>query len=231
MPENKKPIIFQQGAPKSASSFCAQLLREIAAQNGGRQSEAEKILGGHSKGGFVDNLGSCKEKLQLLPELSVVKTHLRPYSAEGMLERGEAVAFVTFRDPLDSVQSLLDHADAARETGKQEFTYVKSVTQAAKIIQWHISHSIIWLRNSNAYPVFYEDLKNDPLGTATFMAKKTGVSVDEERIKDLFKDKSQIRRFNIGKAGRGRALLDTAEGAEAARIFSVFYHHEKWIQS
>ena len=230
MGARNRPIIFQQGAPKSASSFCAQLLREIAVQNGGDQESVKKLLGLKHKGGFVANLSSYQNKLDQLPELSVIKTHLRPYTAEKLLEDGKAVAFVTFRDPFDSIQSLLDHAEQSRSSDKEEFQYVRTVTDAAKIIAWHLSHSLIWLRNPNVYPVYYSDLKNEPLKMASFMAEKIGVEFDGAPIEKILRHKRKIRRFNVGEEGRGQRLAETPEGREAARMFEIFYNVDKWIR-
>ena len=117
------------------------------------------------------------------------------------------------------------------ETGKKEFTYVTTITQAARTIQWHLSHSLIWLRNDNTYPIFFNDLNDRPFETAKFMAEKIGVEIDERRINDLLENKDQIRHYNLGQVGCGRALLNRKEGANVERMFGVFYDTPNWLNT
>ena len=222
-------IIFQQGAPKSASSFCSQLLREIAVENGYTQDGMQEILGKKQRGGFVMKLHTIKDHLNDLPEYSVLKTHAQPFSAEPLLRQNLAIGFVTIRDPLDSVRSLLDHAEASRANNKDEFADVTTAEEAGRIILLHLAYSMMWLRNPNVFPVYYDQLRSKPHKAAVMMAEKIGLPVNPRRIARKFSDKTKIRRFNIGEAGRGQNLLAENDRQNLARMFAIFYESQSWV--
>lgn len=222
-------IIFQQGAPKSASSFCSQLLREIAAVNGYTQEGMREILGRKQRGGFVVHLRTIEKHLDDLPEYSVIKTHAQPFSAEPLLRENKAIGFVTLRDPLDSVRSLLDHAATSRAKKKREFADVTTSEEAGRIILLHLAYSMMWLRNPNVFPVYYDQLRSKPEEVVAMMADKMGLKADPEKIAKKFTNKTKIRRFNIGETGRGQKLLADDEQRNLARMFAIFYENQSWV--
>lgn len=224
-------IIFQQGAPKSASSFCSQLLREIAAENGYTQEGMREVLGEKQRGGFVTHLRSIEALLDDVPEYSVIKTHTQPFAAEPLLRNNLAIGFVTLRDPLDSVRSLLDHAEASRADNKEEFADVTTSEEAGRIILLHLSYSMMWLRNPNVFPVYYEQLRSKPHKAAVMMAEKMGLTVNPKRIARKFSDKTRVRRFNVGETGRGQKLLTDDDQQNLARMFAIFYESKSWINT
>ena len=223
------PIIFQQGAPKSASSFCSQMLRAIAEQNGADQEIARKKLGVKYKRVYISDMQRNGARFAALPPLSVIKTHQAPGSAEKLLKENKAVAFITFRDPLDSVRSLLDHAESSRVRGKTEFADIESPLEAARVIVLHYSFSMIWLRNPNVHPVFFNDLKHRPIKTAQSMATIIGVDINKVKLRKKLSNPKKITRFNVGEVGRGQDLLDGPDGDELRRMFAPFYRGRKWV--
>ena len=224
-------IIFQQGAPKSASSFCSQLLREIAIENGYSQEGVKEVLGAKQRGGFVTQLRSIENHFDDLPEYAVIKTHAQPFAAEALFRQNLAIGFITIRDPLDSVRSLLDHAEASRANDKEEFADVSTSDEAGRIVLLHLAYSLMWLRNVNVFPVYYNQLRSKPHKVAVMMAEKMGLEVNPRRIARKFSDKSKIRRFNVGESGRGKSLLSKDDEQNLKRMFSIFYESKSWIDA
>lgn len=213
-------IVFQQGPHKSASSFCAQLLRAIAESHGYQQSGGHDQLGSVRAKGYVARLDEDPTGYRALPPYTVVKTHQNPLGARHLLEANEAVAFITWRDPLDCVQALLDHAQSTSGEARREFNDLEDPVEAAQLIMLGQSHALTWLRLPNAHAVHFDDLREDPQGVAERMGAIMDLPVDGSRIVRAIR---KVRRFNVGLPGRGRVLLDGPDGPELARMFDVFY--------
>jgi hypothetical protein len=209
-------IIFQQGAHKTASSFCSQLLRAICERNGYAQS-------GHET--FVHKLARDEDQIRDLPDYAVVKTHQGPGPAVKMLRNGTARAFITFRDPLDCIQSLLDHA--AREDGEhaEEFIWLRDdPLKAMELHLEHLSYSLLWMRLPNVFPIYYSQLVTQPDRWIKFMAQRVGLEAEPD---DIMTSLGAIRRMNKGHGGRGLALL-RGPHATALRTRLRFLYQAGW---
>lgn len=209
-------FVFQQGAPKTASSFVAQLARAVATQNG-----FDQALEG---GGYMEVIREIPD----CPKYSVIKTHFAPEAAEHELKSGQAVAFISFRDPLDCIQSSLDHAAKSTGPEAEELKNIKGIEDAITLHLKHLAHCFNWMRLPNTYPIYYEDIKADPERVVKFMAERMGLPVNAEQ---LVSELGQIRRFNKGVSGRGQELLSGPGGSLLKERLAPLYQSPRWLTS
>lgn len=210
-------IVFQQGPHKSASSFVAQLCRAICEANGYPQ-----IL---PNNGYIER----PDKFPDCPDYTVIKTHDLPRAAKPLLQAGKAVAFISLRDPLDSIQSLLDHAASTEGEQAHELNDVAGRPNVALDLHMlHLSYSLLWLKLPNTFPVYYPDVQNRPEQVVRDIASRMWLSANPTEILSSI---SKIRRFNRGVTGRGRALLEGPHGPAIKNRLSAIYDAPRWLTS
>lgn len=210
-------IIFQMGPHKSASSFTAQLCRAICEANGHEQTLPDN--------GFIDR----PDKLPDCPPYTVIKTHDLPRKAKPLLQQGKAMAFITLRDPLDSIQSLLDHAAKTEGEGKDEFNEIAGKPYAALDLHMlHLSYAMLWLKLPNTFPVYFPDLQTSPKSVIQMLSQKMRLKADADQI---LENLGPIRRFNKGTSGRGQALLEGPHGNAFRNRLSALYEAPRWLTS
>jgi len=210
-------IIFQQGAHKTASSFTAQLCRAICEANGHEQTLPVN--------GYIGKLKELPE----MPDYSVIKTHNLPGMAKPLLQQGKAIAFVTMRDPLDCIQSLLDHAAKTEGEGANELNGIAGKPYAALDLHMlHLSYSLLWLKLPNTFAIYYPDIQADPKGVIEKLATHMRLKADPDEIMDNL---GPIRRFNKGVSGRGQTLLDGPHGKAFRNRLAALYDAPKWLTS
>lgn len=208
-------IIFQQGAHKTASSFTSQLCRAICEAGGYEQTLPVN--------GYIGKLNELPE----MPDYSVIKTHGLPGKAKPLLQQGKAIAFVTMRDPLDCVQSLLDHAAKSEGEGADELNNIAGKPYAALDLHMlHLSYSLLWLKLPNTFAIYYPDIQSDPKGVIEKLATHMRIKVDPDKIMENL---GPIRRFNKGISGRGQALLEGPHGNAFRNRLAALYETPRWL--
>lgn len=209
-------IIFQQGAHKTASSFCVQIIRALCAAAGHEQPPPHKTL-------FFNKISNADPSAAR--PFQPIKTHGPPGWAREALQDGGGIAFITFRDPLDCIQSLLDHG--ARKDGEfaNEFNDM-TPWKALDLHLLHLADSMKWMRLPNVWPIYYDELTQRPHETVAFMAEKLRLSVDPDK---LIAEIGAPRRMNVGRSGRGRDVLNLPEGPGIANRLSHLYGFDRWI--
>ncbi|MEZ5558739.1 MAG: sulfotransferase domain-containing protein [Pseudomonadales bacterium] len=213
-------LILVYGLPKSASTFAAELCRDLA-RAAGHDQEAlrEKYLGPDSGGGYVSNLPSLVELAGRMArdDLLVLKTHsprmpeLAALEADGVLR-----TLVTYRDPRDAALSAFEAGKKARESGDQSqgFYRLETLDDAIGFIARHINKvTRSWLLAPHALKLQYGYLTRSPLHAAADIARFIGL--DDPAIVDAAKElangEKRVYNFNVGQIGRYKDVFSPAQ--------------------
>jgi hypothetical protein len=156
-------LVIAHGVPKSGSTFIYQIAKDaLAAINGFSHREAkERFFPGESVPDFVPQpTDEIIERLSgRLPagSIFVIKTHgrLTPLISAG-LATGKIKALTSFRDPRDTVVSMLDTGERDRRRGAdRSFGKLFHIDDAVRPARhaWKVARE--WLSNASVLPIPY----------------------------------------------------------------------------
>lgn len=211
-------IYLSYGMPKSASSFCAQIVRELlkrhADANGLRFLMVRDLLPENPQGAFFVPSPSfgLDDFLRVALEASSdgvcmpVKLHARitPY-AKSLIESGAILASASFRHPGDCILSLMDayRREAADPQRKNRFPGGRDFDSALKACQGSGRVFIEWANVKNVELVYFNDIAANPHGVLERLKRQIGCSIsDHEWLDRYLDDKSLIFEFNKGVLDR-----------------------------
>jgi len=249
-------IFFCNGQPKSGSTFCFQLVRQLVPHRELRADDAElrnalvgndaaqRILytqSGDYTGyvrGSIANAAMALARLPLPPDTQlVVKTHdASPVPAP--LLPVPAVVLTTFRDPFDVMVALRDQVERelARPVGQRRpgfltnDTYEKALTKSGQFAaRLHGSFS-----PSNWYCEYPAFIRPSPENVAWLSAMlgvdEASVSVAAGRLDQQIRAGDVHCEFNRGEPGRGRQIITelvrTGQVPQALAQDAAMYHRE-----
>jgi hypothetical protein len=160
----------------------------------------------------------------------VVKTHTAPGPVTlGVLfdaiEAGNVRINVIFRDPRDTVLSILDHAARSRASDETPFKNVFTIDDAVRKICKGLTALWQW----SAYPslkLLYDDFAFDPVRGPMLIAEQLGVSVDPQQV--WARLEGAPTKKNVAMAHRHRSQM---AADDAARIASELPEYVELVES
>ena len=227
-------IIFCNGQPKSGSTFCFELVKELVPHRALRADDAElrnALIGNEAAQrilymqdgdytgyvrGSIATAATVLATLPLPPDTQlVVKTHDASPVAAPLLPV-PAIVLTTFRDPFDVMVALRDQVDRelAQPAGRRRpgfltnDDYEKALTTAAQFTaRLHASFS-----PSNLYYEYPAFIRPSPENVARLAVvlgvDEALVSAAVERLDRQIRAGEVHGEFNRGEAGRGRRMID-----------------------
>lgn len=197
-------IYLTYGIPKTASTYCYQMIRLLCIAAGWEQPDLpDGIKHEQSNINFIGPLTS--EKLDALvncsseDDLIVVKTHsgvtdnLKEY-----IEQGVIYACASYRDPRDMSLSLIDAGERARSQGVVGgFNRFNSIEDTIPSISRHIERFQHWI-DCGALPVYYERLCFDTRSFLESVCQQ--LSISKKLINKVLLESymMQIGQYNKG---------------------------------
>ncbi|NES89355.1 tetratricopeptide repeat protein [Okeania hirsuta] len=218
-------IIICYGMPKSASTFTFQLASALVDCKYS-QSKVYKSLPEKTKRHFYKNTRFIEKLDQAIYDLVdivpsdkvlVIKTH-SPLSkpVESVLESGNALAIVNYRNPYDIIVSLKDVGEKERLKKKSErhkgFAKIKSIDDAKVLIPDFIRKAKTWLdkKSESLLYVSYQEVEKIPFNVARDINEFLQLNLEPNSIDTIvdgfISDKSKIGQYNIGVSGRGAEI-------------------------
>ena len=249
-------IVFCNGQPKSGSTFCFELVKQLVPHRALRADDAElrealvgndaaqRILyvqDGDYTGYVRGSIATAATVLAMLPLPAdtqlVVKTHDASPAAAPLLPV-PAVVLTTFRDPFDVMAALRDQVDRelASPAGRRRpgfltnDTYEKGLTTAADFVaRLHGSVS-----PSNWYCEYPAFIRPSPENVARLSAvlgvDEASVSAAVGRLDRQIRAGEVDGEFNRGETGRGRRVIDelvrTGQVPLALASAAAMHHRE-----
>lgn len=228
-------IFISNGVPKSATSFSFLLCNEVACTHTPRYPFTYS-LPDHLQAMYFDDISSIIDELiERVPreQIYVIKTHT-PLNdnIRQHIEKGNALASVTYRDPYDIVTSLLDAGKRERTKGESEnkresFTSIYTVDDALRLIPKALTNGRTWLEQVEALPGLirtpYETLRKYPHWVVESYAQLLGLRVNTEEIVNKFlNDRENIWEYNKGQSGRGYKEIQINEDHPVKAIMDAF---------
>jgi hypothetical protein len=227
-------IVFCNGQPKSGSTFCFELVKQLVSHRALRSDDAElrealvgndaaqRILyvqDGDYTGYVRGSIATAATVLAMLPLPAdtqlVVKTHDASPAAAPLLPV-PAVVLTTFRDPFDVMAALRDQVDRElahpvsrrRPVFLTNDTYEKALTTAAEFVaRLHGSFS-----PSNwycEYPAFIRPSSENLARLSVVLGvDEASVSAAVGRLDRQIRAGEVYGEFNRGEVGRGRRVIN-----------------------
>jgi hypothetical protein len=254
-------IVICYGMPKSASSFTFQLAAalvdckykvykslpeedslyinklELGTYNNTYTSLPERVKSHFFlKSLYIDKLDQAiYDLVDTLPsdQVLVIKTH-SPLSKpiESVLESGNALAIVNYRNPYDIIVSLKDVGERERLKEKsqqlQGFSRIKSIDDAKALIPKIIKGAKTWLdkKSKSLLYVSYQSVEKTPFNVAWDINEFLQLNLKPnsiDTIVDYFiSDKSKIKQYNIGVSGRGAEISFSESDKELVEEMDSF---------
>jgi hypothetical protein len=227
-------IFFCNGQPKSGSTFCFQLVRQLVPHRALRVDDpelSEAIKGNEAAQrilhrtagdytGYVS--GSIDEAAHVLASLSlpadtvlVVKTHDATPIAAPLLP-APAVVVTTFRDPIDVMVALKDQNDREKLRPASDIRpgflkydeYAKALVSASLFT----ARLLTSFSSSNWYIEYPAFIRPSPVGLARMAAllgaDEVRIAAAVERLDLEVREGKTLGEFNRGEVGRGRRIIE-----------------------
>jgi hypothetical protein len=161
-------IVLCYGMTRSGSTLAFELCKAVLAQRGYEQRPLpEGAVEGGRRINFINKV-SIRDLRRLLKEVSAteriaVKIHVsigleQVRFLETCVRQGSARVHVNYRDPREVCLSLIDAGVRARERGRQAFSEVYSLTDAAKIVNRRLAACRRWGSIRGALHLYYNDV-------------------------------------------------------------------------
>jgi hypothetical protein len=213
--------------PKSASTF---LYHSIARLPGFTRGELTILAGRREQ-----ELSVCK--CAHLHHLNyVAQNHVRYSEAtQIIMTTFDIFPVILTRNIFDCVVSLRDHfcnesLEAAIAYIPREFLNLSVEKQYDAVINlavpWYANFFACWAEYEGpALRVSFDEIAKDPVAVISQIVETIGLEYSLATIERACENVSgSISRFNVGKSGRGRALLSPAQVARVREIFSIYSH-------
>jgi len=227
-------ILIAYGLPKSASTFVFFTLTNLGEGAGetvwnrldarmpeGRRNPYQPDI----DAGYLDLVRANWPENELLP----VKTHcsLNRVLAREILSGG-IKACASFRDPRDSVLSLLDAGARDRADGKDSFfAGLHTIEDAIDVVGLQILKTMGWLELPGVMPVPFQLAARHPDTLTRKLAAFAGTQDALSRVDQATPDKENVPEYNKGALNRHEAELSRAD---RARIEDQFGFHIRFFK-
>ena len=228
-------IFISNGIPKSASSFAFLLCNEVASVKAPRQLISRALPELLRPMYFQNITEHLDELVSRVPQdrVYVLKTHTRfNEKIKRFIEDGKVLASFAYRDPYDTVMSLLDAGKRERKISdpakrRESFASIVSIEDALERIPKMLEGGRTWLEQVDSLQGLirtpYETLKNYPESVVEDYARLIGVKVNPGAIVNKFiNNKQLIWEYNKGVSGRGRSQLDLADNHPVKILMDQF---------
>lgn len=224
-------IIFSYGMTKCGSTLAFELARTALEINGFPQPHlSDQAVGPSRKINFIQHIDDHRAK-RLLSEIRgighpiVIKTHTRPdIPVIDMINRGQAQAQATYRDPREMALSMLDHGARARALGKPAFAEFETLDQVLGNIHSQIDSLTQWLYRSNTLPVYFEDVAFDTLSTTRRIMAHLHLDGSAEPVVKHVLNR-RFTQFNQGRRRRFRDEMSLPDQHRFKTELRRFYRH------
>lgn len=141
----------------------------------------------------------------------LVKTHAAPSKKiEEALITGELKATVTFRDPRDTVISIMEVAERDRGRNRSRgFSHIETIEQAIASVRGHINIINQWRALDGILPLYYPEFTTAPLKLAKQLDQYLGLDLPAHKLRQIAKkiEPEKGHEYNIGESGRWRRAL------------------------
>jgi hypothetical protein len=217
-------ILLSWGMPRSGSSFCFQISREILEFYGhNNYIIQEKFLPIEFRDNYLDITSDSLDKLlNYVPDevILIVKTHSYLYDEiKSYIEQGKVKATATFRNPMGIILSLVDVGEADRKNKKERgFNKIFTVDDAINYFKTEIFPAALrWIDCDNIFKISYKKLTTDT--NEVFynfidyldLQKNINNIKQVDKIINKYQGKDNIWEFNIGKYKRYLDFFTTEE--------------------
>ncbi len=228
-------IIINAGMPKSGTTLTIQyqrdLIRCVSPRNG--LEEVNK----YSYKGYLDtiddNIADTLRRVRDNYGPFVVKIHSHPTKAiKSLIDAGEARATFSFRDPRDTILSVLDHAKRTRNglDPSGAFATLQTISDGISFARSSIETYFAWKAFGKALFIRYEDFMDDKIQVLEKMARFFNFKITDEELRTLYEKHEALKEtawnFNKGTTERcyhemsyhELSLCDEAFGSELVRM-------------
>jgi len=209
-------VVLNCGGPRSGSTLLNMIIKEIL------------LFKLESENNYVDDPKRYSERLSSYAHFSLIKTHRLFSNTQGLIRKGQIIAFMTHRDIRDVTVSLYQKGWIG---DIDEFIESKDLKQIA-------FSSIAYAKMIGMNVLSYQQLMDDPRGAISFVASKLSVQLSDEQIDHIsntvstenvslkigqinLEDDSEVRldgatglhmdHIKDGKSGKWRDILSTKE--------------------
>jgi hypothetical protein len=224
-------VVFSYGMTKSGSTLAFELARSALELSGFPQpilpasatGTARKInFAGHLQD---ENIAELSRAVRDIGHPVVIKTHTRPDPCViAMIDRGEAVAQASYRDPREMALSMIDHGNRSRAAGKPAFADIATLDDAMCDISSQIDSLTQWLYRPNCLPLYYEDVAFRSLGATRRILRQLQLEMPAARVLNHVLTKRFIQ-LNIGIKKRFKQEMKPADQRRFRQTYDLFHRH------
>jgi len=225
-------LYLSYGMPKSASSFCYQLvldaLRKYAEKNNLTMCNIQDVFPGYKYSGFFDPSVDCSLDFFLeraLTEIGqdkciAVKVHCDiSENAKKMIEEKLILANASFRHPADCILSYMD-AHRKESIGNDEIRFKGGESYRASLTTIRNQGNIFlrWAALKRMIVISFDELATTPQVFVEKISRQIGIPVNaHEFLQSYLDDKEKIWEFNKGILNRRFVELSPPEIAEVEK--------------
>lgn len=236
MNEDSGPVlVISYGMPKSASTFCWMILKDImAAAPSGVANLSRKVRGTKSvREDYVLNLDGRRIhdiRAEAGQRNVVLKTHSHARHFPGYeIAYPRTHVFVQYRDPREISLSLIDHGRRSRALGIPDFAECVDIPSTWPFIDQAIERARSWLQRPGAVAVDYDSLCFNNKSLVENLADRLGVAVDSSAIAAKYEDKDKIIQFNKGEPNRWIAEMPCDVSEQFLERYAQYYTDGRFV--
>lgn len=211
-------IIVCAGIYKSASSFAHQIVEGLVAENDLDYTLAKDspwANPGNFYGALNNKIFEGLAKEVPSEKMLALKTHDgMSQHVKGMIVDGKVKAIITLRDPRDCAlaSKALGEHEAKMENGRPILTRLKTLEDAAQLIQESYKRQISWIKDTDTLILPFNKLTRDPHACAEEISAHLGIPYKPQVVDRLTVDlQKNVREFFGGKGNRWETELEKEE--------------------
>lgn len=221
-------IIISYGIEKSGSTLAFEMAKAIAEMHGFSQLPLPReLIKGHSATSNIGGDWTDDELASLVRATKgtyvVLKTHHPPGRIStgrvlDLCDQGELKIHVVYRDPRDTLLSMLDHDRAhSRKTGKPR--ELESLEAAITVLGSRISGLRQW-GGLPSLKLCYDEFAFSPVLGPSLIAEDLGLPADPAAVWEMVGDR--FTQLNVARPERYKTELSLAEIARIERAFPLY---------
>ncbi|MGF1480450.1 MAG: sulfotransferase domain-containing protein [Cyanophyceae cyanobacterium] len=212
--------------PKSGTTLVMEyqndLIRCLSSRNG---LEAAQTLGYLPK--IECKTARALRKLSIQNGDFLVKTHSKPsFWIRELVAKDEAKVTFCFRDPRDTMLSVIDHGKRTREglDSSGAFAEIITLRDAISFAKASIRLYYAWRKYGQALFIQYEKLMSNKMQYLEKMATYFGYPYEEQTLDDIFQKHERLKErawnFNKGTVNRWQTEMTPEERALCNKLFN-----------
>lgn len=116
---------------------------------------------------------------------------------------------------------MVDHGERARAEGKQAFSEILDLSDAAESIQHQSNRLAMWLKLPNVLPLYYDDVAYNSEETVRRIANQIGIECSPKQVTRIAKRK--FTQFHKGIPNRYLEEMTEKNSRKMARHFSPMF--------